>query len=302
MSNKETLNSITMKDLKSSDPRWCTGCGDYTILVGLRKFMVQHQISRENTVNISGIGCSGRIPHYMNTYGIHSIHGRAVPVALGVALARPELKLFIHSGDGDSLSIGGNHLLHGIKKNFNCVYLLFDNQIYGLTKSQTSPTTRQGLPTQTHPSGSFIEPINPIAFALGAGASFVATTAEWMGNHFVDTLDAAFRHPGFSFVHIAQRCPKFNPSAWNFQDSSWLTFLTNEDEGITADLKAAPDAETKEHSPRSVQDAMAISELVPNVFGLIYKDEKPMYDKLLLDGVKAHKKAQLDSLLDPYVI
>ena len=167
---------ISMKDLKSSDPRWCTGCGDYTILVGLRKFMVNNQIERENTVNISGIGCSGRIPHYMNTYGIHSIHGRSVPVALGVALAAPELKLFIHSGDGDSLSIGANHLLHGIKKNFNCVYLLFDNQIYGLTKQQTSPTTRQGLPTQSQPTGSMLEPINPITFALGAGASFVAST------------------------------------------------------------------------------------------------------------------------------
>ena len=126
----EATKKVTMKDLKSSDPRWCTGCGDYTILVGLRKFMVNNQISQENTVNISGIGCSGRIPHYMNTYGIHSIHGRAVPVAMGVALARPELDVFIHSGDGDSLSIGANHLLHGIKKNFNCVYLLFDNQIY----------------------------------------------------------------------------------------------------------------------------------------------------------------------------
>ena len=134
--------------------------------------------------------------------------------------------------------------------------MLFDNQIYGLTKSQTSPTTRQGLPTPSHPSGAMIEPINPISFALGAGASFVATTAEWMGNHFVETLDAAFKHPGFSFVHIAQRCPKFNPSAWNFQDSSWLTFLVDEQAGIAADSKSAPDAKVQSYSPQSYEDAM----------------------------------------------
>ena len=120
---------ITMKDLKASDPRWCTGCGDYTILVGMRKFMVDNQLLPENTVHVSGIGCSGRVPHYLNTYGFHSIHGRAVPLSMGVVLSRPDLNVFIHSGDGDSLSIGGNHLLHGIHKNFNCVYLLFDNQI-----------------------------------------------------------------------------------------------------------------------------------------------------------------------------
>ncbi len=294
--------AITMKDLKSSDPRWCTGCGDYTILVGLRKFMVNNQISQEGTVNISGIGCSGRIPHYMNTYGIHSIHGRSVPVAMGVALARPDLKLFIHSGDGDSLSIGANHLLHGIKKNFNCVYVLFDNQIYGLTKNQTSPTTQQGLPTQSQPTGSMLEPINPILFALGAGASFVASTAEWMGKHFVDTLDAAFKHPGFSFVHVAQRCPKFNPSAWNFKDSSWMTFLTDDKQGVEADLKAAPDAKMVMHSPESFEQAVNISEGVPNMFGLFYKQEKAMYDALIQEGIKRAESKSVTNLLDSYVI
>lgn len=292
---------ISMKDLKSSDPRWCTGCGDYTILVGLRKFMVNNQIERENTVNISGIGCSGRIPHYMNTYGIHSIHGRSIPVAMGVSLAAPEMKLFIHSGDGDSLSIGANHLLHGIKKNFNCVYLLFDNQIYGLTKNQTSPTTRQGLPTQSQPTGSLLEPINPISFALGAGASFVASTAEWLSKHFVDTLDAAFKHPGFSFVHIAQRCPKFNPSAWNFHDSSWMTFLESEN-GVSFDSKSAPDGKKVSHDPFNLEAAYEKSKLVPNVFGLIYKDEKPMYDKIIHDSIKTAKKRDINTLLDEYII
>ena len=186
--NQTAVKDVTMKDLKATDPRWCTGCGDYTILVGLRKFMVNRQIRPEDTVNVSGIGCSGRIPHYMNTYGLHSIHGRAIPVSLGIALANPNLKVFIHSGDGDSLSIGGNHLIHGIKKNFNCVYLLFDNQIYGLTKNQTSPTTQRGLATQTQPSGSYLDPINPIRFALGLGATFVARSSSPIIQHSAGTI------------------------------------------------------------------------------------------------------------------
>ena len=125
MSEVSVAEKITMKDFKAADPRWCAGCGDYAILVGMRKFMVNHQMRPETTVNISGIGCSGRIPHYLNTYGLHGIHGRAIPLATGVIMTRPDLQVFIHSGDGDSLSIGGNHLIHGIKKNLNCVYILF---------------------------------------------------------------------------------------------------------------------------------------------------------------------------------
>ena len=293
---------IKMKDLKSTDPRWCTGCGDYTILVGLRKFMVNHQLERENTVNISGIGCSGRIPHYMNTYGFHTIHGRAVPVSLGLALSRPDLNIFIHSGDGDSLSIGANHLMHGIKKNFNCVYVLFDNQIYGLTKNQTSPTTRQGLPTQTQPHGTVLEPINPITYALGIGASFVASTADWLPGHFVSTLDAAFKHKGFSFVHVAQRCPKFNPAAWDFQNSNWMTFLSDETNGVAVDMKGAPDATIKSHNPTDFESAMQCAQDVPNVFGLFYKEAKPLYDDLLLNQVKSAPKKERSALLDSFHI
>lgn len=292
---------VTMKNLKANDPRWCTGCGDYTILVGLRKFMVNRQILPETTVNVSGIGCSGRIPHYMNTYGIHSIHGRAVPISLGIALARPDLQVFIHSGDGDSLSIGGNHLIHGITKNFNCVYLLFDNQIYGLTKNQTSPTTQKGLATQSQPKGSYLDPINPIRFALGLGASFVASTAEWLGKHFVDTLDAAFEHPGFSLVHIAQRCPKFNPDAWNYKDSSWIEFLSA-DNAVTPDLKGAPDAGVIQHDPSDYNGAIDLCNKVPSLFGLFYRQEKPMYDSLLLESIKSTPKKDPDALLDAYRI
>ena len=294
-------NPVTLKDLKAADPRWCTGCGDYTILVGLRRFMVQRQIEPVNTVNVSGIGCSGRLPHYMNTYGIHSVHGRAIPVALGLALSRPDLKLFISSGDGDALSIGGNHLIHGIHKNFNCVFILFDNQIYGLTKNQTSPTTKKGLVTMTQPQGSPLAPINPVQFALGLGATFVASTAEWMGQHFLDTLDVAFQHPGFSFVHVAQRCPKFNPSAWNHEDSRWISFLTH-DNAVPADTKAAPDATVVSHDPTDMAKAFQHANGLTTSFGLFYRQERPRYDVLTREATEKAVKKDRSTLLDSFTI
>ncbi len=292
---------VTMKELKASDPRWCTGCGDYTILVGMRKFMVANQLAPSDTVHVSGIGCSGRVPHYLNTYGLHGIHGRAIPLAMGIVLSRPDLNVFIHSGDGDSLSIGGNHLLHGIHKNFNCVYLMFDNQIYGLTKNQTSPTTRKGLITQSQPTGSYLEPINPIKFALGLGASFVASTAEWMGTHMVEMIDNAFKHKGFSFIHVAQRCPKFNPAAWNYQGSDWVTFLEN-DNDVSADLKFAPDAQVVQHDSSDVDAAFKHAANVPNVFGVFYKKKKTIYDEVMRDVVKDAPDCDRSQLLDKYKI
>ncbi len=293
---------ITQKDLKATDPRWCTGCGDYMILVGLRKMIVQEQIQPNNIVNVSGIGCSGRIPHYLNTYGVHSIHGRSIPVATGIALARPDLKLFLESGDGDSLSIGGNHLIHGMHKNINCVYLLFDNQIYGLTKDQTSPTTQQGLPTNTQPLGSYLEPLNPIEFALGLKCSFVAGTAEWLGDHMVATINAAFKHKGFSFVHVAQRCPKYNPAAWNYQSSDWFTFLTHEN-GIAPDAKVGKEAKTAAHDPSDLGAAFARANDVQKCFGLFYRNEaKTCYEDVLRAKYAAIKKQPRSSLLDRFRI
>jgi len=292
---------ITMKDLKAADPRWCTGCGDYTILVGLRKFMVNYQIKPEETINVSGIGCSGRIPHYMNTYGFHGVHGRAVPLALGAVLADSKFKVFVHSGDGDSLSIGGNHLLHGIHKNFNCVYLMFDNEIYGLTKNQTSPTSRQGLSTMTQPKGGALEPINPVRFALGAGATFVASTAEWMGKHLVDTMEKAYNHKGFAFVHVAQRCPKFNPTSWSFKTSEWVSFLEHEN-GISPDTKAAPDASVLTHDPSDLAKAFEYSDKVPDRFGLFYQAERATYDDILNSQLESAPKLSRDSLLDSFKI
>lgn len=292
---------VTMKDLKAADPRWCTGCGDYSIVVGMRKFTVQEQIFPETTVHVSGIGCSGRFPHYMQTYGFHGVHGRAIPITLGMALVRDDLDLFIHSGDGDALSIGGNHLIHGVNKNFNTVFVLYDNQIYGLTKQQTSPTSKKGIKTQSHPGGSWMEPINPIKFALGLGATFVASTAEWLGQHFVDTIEKAYKHKGFSFVHVAQRCPKFNPKAWDHENSDWIAFLESEN-GIAPDLKGAPDAVVNPHDPTNLELAFQQSHGVPQRFGLFYQVQKPCYDDDLKAQAKAAAQKSHNELLDDYLI
>src|SRR3989338_7650202 len=198
---------FTIKDLQTENPRWCVGCGDFGILMGLKKFMVDAQLSASKTVNISGIGCSGRVPNYINTYGVHSIHGRPITIATGLALSRPDLNIFVSSGDGDAMSIGGNHLIHGINKNINCVFILFDNELYALTKNQTSPTTRKDHKTMTQPQGTYLDPLNPVKLALGIGASFVASTADWIPDHLSNTLQSAFNHKGFSFVHVSQRCP-----------------------------------------------------------------------------------------------
>jgi len=297
-----TQPKFALKDYKAADPRWCTGCGDYGILVALRRYMADKQLDPSQVVNISGIGCSGRIPHYLNTYGMHSVHGRAIPIATGIALAKPELNLFIESGDGDALSIGGNHLIHGINKNFNCVFVMMDNQIYGLTKNQTSPTTKRGLATNTQPQGSWLNPINPVQFAIGLGASFVASTAEWLTGHIVETIQKASEHKGFSFVHIAQRCPKFNPTAWEAKESSWFAFATHET-GIAADSKFGPDAPIVTHDPTNLAEAFKVAMSPQKHFGLIYQDkEKPCYDQIIHDAVANTVQQSRDALLDRYKI
>jgi 2-oxoglutarate/2-oxoacid ferredoxin oxidoreductase subunit beta len=293
---------ISIKDLKAASPRWCQNCGDYGALVGIRKFMFNQQLDPAHTVNISGIGCSGRMPHYINTYGFHGIHGRAIPIAMGVALARPDINLFIESGDGDALSIGANHLVHGINKNFNCVFILLDNQIYGLTKNQSSPTTRQGHNTNTQPQGTWIEPVNPVQFALGIGCSFVASTADWLGDHFVDTITKAFNHKGFSFVHVAQTCPKFNPDAWDNEASDWYDFLVHST-GVTADTKKGGSAGLVEHDPTNLGQAFQYSQDPRKKFGLFYINEsRASYDQILLAARDATPKKDRSKLFDSYRI
>jgi 2-oxoglutarate ferredoxin oxidoreductase subunit beta len=206
---------LTSKDfVTDQEVRWCPGCGDYSILAQVQKVMPQMGIPRENIVFISGIGCSSRFPYYMNTYGMHSIHGRATAIASGLKATRPELSVWIITGDGDSLSIGGNHTIHLLRRNFDVNILLFNNQIYGLTKGQYSPTSEPEKVTKSTPLGSIDHPFNPLALAMGADASFIARTMDRDPKHLQDMLTRSYQHKGSSFLEIYQNCNIFNDGAF----------------------------------------------------------------------------------------
>ncbi len=207
--------SLTKKDFESGvDPRWCPGCGDYAIINQVQKVLPAVGVPRENIVFISGIGCSSRFPYYMNLYGMHTLHGRAPSIATGLKLSRPELQVWVVTGDGDALAIGGNHFIHAMRRNIDLKILMFNNRIYGLTKGQASPTSEQGKQTKSTPQGSPDYPFNPAALALGAGATFVARTVDVDGAHMGGVLRAAAEHRGTAFVEILQNCPVFNDGAY----------------------------------------------------------------------------------------
>jgi 2-oxoglutarate ferredoxin oxidoreductase subunit beta len=207
--------TLTTKDFKSDqEVRWCPGCGDYAILAAVQSFMPELAIPRERIVFVSGIGCSSRFPYYMNTYGLHSIHGRAPAIATGLAVTRPDLSVWVVTGDGDALSIGGNHLIHALRRNVNFKILLFNNRIYGLTKGQYSPTSEVGKITKSTPAGSADAPFNPLSLALGAEATFVARTIDSDRKHLQSVLRAAAEHEGSAFVEIYQNCNIFNDGAF----------------------------------------------------------------------------------------
>jgi 2-oxoglutarate/2-oxoacid ferredoxin oxidoreductase subunit beta len=210
------LPVLKAKDFKTDqEVRWCPGCGDYAILAAVQGFMPELGVPRENIVFVSGIGCSSRFPYYMNTYGMHSIHGRAPAIATGLASSRPDLSVWVVTGDGDALSIGGNHLMHALRRNVNLKILLFDNRIYGLTKGQYSPTSEVGKITKSTPMGSLDSPFNPISLAIGAEASFVARTMDSDRKHLTSVLREAAAHPGTALVQIYQNCNIFNDGAFD---------------------------------------------------------------------------------------
>src|SRR5579859_5535202 len=212
----QQLKTLTAKDLASDqEVRWCPGCGDYSILAQMKKALAPLGVPREKLVFISGIGCSSRFPYYMNTYGFHSIHGRAPTLATGLKLARPDLHVWVITGDGDALSIGGNHLLHCLRRNVNLTIVLFNNQIYGLTKGQYSPTSETGKVTKSTPFGSLDYPYNPVSLALGAEATFVARTHDMNRKHMMETFRRAYHHQGASLVEVYQNCNVFNDGAFD---------------------------------------------------------------------------------------
>jgi len=228
------------------EPRWCPGCGDYSILTAIQMMMPDLGVRRENTVFISGIGCAARFPYYMDTYGMHSIHGRAPAVSTGLAIARPDLDVWVIGGDGDMLSIGGNHLIHALRRNVNIKILLFNNQIYGLTKGQYSPTSEPGKITKSSPVGSIDAPFNPISLAIGAEATFVARTHDMDRKHMQEMFKRAHAHKGAAIVEIYQNCNVFNDGAFaqitkrdkrdamliNLQHGEPITFGVDNERGI----------------------------------------------------------------------
>ena len=209
------MTELTAKDFTSDqETRWCPGCGDYAVLASVQKLMPELGIQPHRVVFVSGIGCAGRFAYYMDTYGMHGIHGRAPALATGLAAARDDLSIWIVTGDGDALSIGGNHLIHALRRNVPLKILMFNNQVYGLTKGQASPTSARGMVTKSTPFGALDAPFNPLALALGAGATFAARTIDRDRHHMTDVLRAAAAHKGTAFVEIYQNCPVFNDGAF----------------------------------------------------------------------------------------
>jgi 2-oxoglutarate/2-oxoacid ferredoxin oxidoreductase subunit beta len=202
---------LTRKDFQTkNDVRWCPGCGDYAILATMQRTLPELGVAKENIVFVSGIGCAARFPYYMETYGMHTVHGRAPTIATGLKVARPELDVWVITGDGDSLSIGGNHTLHMLRRNVKLKVLLFNNKVYGLTKGQYSPSSDQGMVTKSTPTGSLDFPVNPLQFAIGSGATFVARTIDREAKHLAEVLKAAHEHQGTAYVEILQNCIVFN--------------------------------------------------------------------------------------------
>ena len=221
MSEVVEEKTLTRKDFVSDqEVRWCPGCGDYAILAQMQKVLPDLGIPRENIVFVSGIGCSSRFPYYMNTYGVHSIHGRAPAIATGVKSANPDLSVWVITGDGDALSIGGNHFLHCLRRNVDLKVLLFNNRIYGLTKGQYSPTSLEGHRTKSSPMGSIDYPLHPLSVAVSAEATFVARTQDTNTKHLSQILQRAAAHKGTAFVEIYQNCVVFNPTAWDHTTDS----------------------------------------------------------------------------------
>ncbi|MFD0316661.1 2-oxoacid:ferredoxin oxidoreductase subunit beta [Streptomyces flavalbus] len=324
----------SMKDFKSDqEVRWCPGCGDYAILAAVQGFMPQLGLAKENIVFVSGIGCSSRFPYYMNTYGMHSIHGRAPAIATGLAASRRDLSVWVVTGDGDALSIGGNHLIHALRRNVNLKILLFNNRIYGLTKGQYSPTSEVGKITKSTPMGSLDAPFNPVSLALGAEASFVARTLDSDRRHLTDVLRQAADHPGTALIEIYQNCNIFNDGAFDalkdkqqaqeavirLEHGQPIRFGADQAKGVVRDaasgeLKVVTVTPENEHQvlvhdahAASATTAFALSRLAdPDTLhhtpiGVLRSVTRPVYDDLMADqldqAVEQRGKGDLAALL-----
>ena len=331
--NTPVIPALTAKDFATDqEVRWCPGCGDYSILAQVQKVMPTLGIPRENIAIISGIGCSSRFPYYMNVYGMHSIHGRATAIASGLKASRPDLSVWIVTGDGDSLSIGGNHTIHLLRRNFDVNVLLFNNQIYGLTKGQYSPTSEENKVTKSTPFGSIDHPFNPLALAMGADATFIARSMDRDPKHLQAMLLRSYAHHGASFLEIYQNCNIFNDGAFEIftekssksdealflENGQPLVFGSNRDKGIkldgfnpvavhlnegysTSDLWVHDESDLYKAQilTRMFDDTKADKHL-PRPFGVFYQAIRPTYEDMLkqqIEYAKEKKAADLNKLL-----
>ena len=273
-----------LEDYQSGVPRWCTGCGDNAILTAVQRLCRDEDLRPEKTMFVSGIGCSSRFPHYMKTYGFHGIHGRALPVAEGIKMARPDLNVFVNTGDGDCCSIGAAHWIHAIRCNMNMTVLLHDNQIYGLTKMQASPTSPIGTKSNTTPRGSYLEALNPLTVTLGVqNVSFVAQAVDWIPEALYAIIAAAFHHKGLSFVRIIQRCPEWLPTMfepWMHDPNRIL--LVNHERGLPLSPTLAKVYKNQQtHDPSDINRAREItSSTDPIPVGILYHNPHvPCYEE-----------------------
>ena len=322
MTGGNGLVQLTAKDFKSDqEVRWCPGCGDYAILTAVRKTLPKLAHRKEDYVFVSGIGCAARFPYYMDTYGMHSIHGRAPAIATGLAVTRPDLSVWVVTGDGDALSIGGNHLIHALRRNVNLKILLFNNRIYGLTKGQYSPTSELGKVTKSTPLGSLDHPSNPLSVAIGAEATFVARAIDTDKKELTEVLRAAAQHKGSAFVEIYQNCNIYNDNAFDFvreQKENRLYLRHGEpitwgDKGVrlrpdgSPEVVAATDEGLLVHDAHTPEPAHAFhlsrltqASLGATPMGVFRTVERPVYDELMAEQIEAAQakgKGELAALL-----
>jgi 2-oxoglutarate ferredoxin oxidoreductase subunit beta len=309
---------LTAKAFKTDqEVRWCPGCGDYAILAAVQSFMPELELPRERIVFVSGIGCAARFPYYMQTYGMHSIHGRAPAIATGLALSRPDLSVWVVTGDGDALSIGGNHLIHALRRNVNVKILMFNNQIYGLTKGQYSPTSPLGTVNKTTPMGSLDWPFNPVALTLGAEATFVARSIDTDRAHLTETLRRAANHPGAAFVEIYQNCNVYNDGAFDavrdekenrilLEHGKPIRFGTEGERGVRlrpdgsaelVDGAAVDELLVHDEHQESASLASALARLShtphgPTPIGVFRDVDRPVYDRLMEEQLETARSEQ----------
>lgn len=275
------IEAHTLSDYEAELPRWCKGCGDHSVLASIQRALRKNNIDPENVVSVSGIGCSSRLPHYLKTYGLHGIHGRALPIATGVRLARPELHVIVTMGDGDCFSIGGNHWLHAIRYNINAVVLVLDNEVYALTKMQVSPTSPEGTLTNTTPHGTYLQPMNPLSVVVGmTNVSFVAQTATWLPAHIDQTMEKAWEHQGLSFVRILQRCPVFMPGAFGDGGRNFPVVFLEHEEGVPISASLLKRGPSQPHNHFDIHQAQRVATTVdPAPMGLLYRNpDLPAYE------------------------